>query len=162
MTDGRKYYGPTGMPVMKTYCDKDFTAIKRMRGTGLKVCMLSGDEFINKEMAANRNIDFYAARGKKKTDFIPQFMETYGVLPQNMVYIGDDLFDASIMKIVGHAFCPADACEEIKDICGHRNILTSPGGHNCIAEMVNLLLVRKLIPDTTMEQIEELDKNEKF
>ena len=31
LTDGRKYYGVDGIPFAKTYCDKDFTAIKRMR-----------------------------------------------------------------------------------------------------------------------------------
>lgn len=38
LTDGRKYYGLDGIPFAKTYCDKDFTAIKRMRGAGVKVC----------------------------------------------------------------------------------------------------------------------------
>ena len=30
MTDGRKYYGVDGIPFAKTYCDKDFTGIKRL------------------------------------------------------------------------------------------------------------------------------------
>ena len=35
LTDGRKYYNAEGMPFIKTYCDKDFTAIKRLRGAGV-------------------------------------------------------------------------------------------------------------------------------
>ena len=162
MTDGRKYYDHTGMPVMKTYCDKDFTAIKRLKGAGVKVCILSGDDFINMAMAENRNIDFYSARGKDKADFIPGFVKTYGANPDEMVYIGDDLFDKSVMEAVGHAFCPADSCADIRAVCGSDNTLDNNGGCNAVAEMVDIMLQRKMIPDATMQQIEDLDKKEKF
>ena len=68
LTDGRKYYDKNGMPFAKTYCDKDFTAIKRLRGAGVSVCFLSGDNVVNEAMAKNRNIDFYYARGKDKAE----------------------------------------------------------------------------------------------
>ena len=162
LTDGRKYYDKNGMPFAKTYCDKDFTAIKRLRGASVRVCFLSGDDFVNKSMAKNRNIDFYSARGIDKANFIQEFEETYKVDRSNMLYIGDDLFDASILRGVGHAFCPADACLQIKEICGPRNTLSSPGGSNAIMELVQILLDRGLVPDASMAQIENLDKEERF
>jgi 3-deoxy-D-manno-octulosonate 8-phosphate phosphatase (KDO 8-P phosphatase) len=162
LTDGKKYYGVDGIPFAKTYCDKDFTAIKRLRGSGVKVCFLSGDERVNKAMAHNRKIDFYSARGKDKADFVSQFENHYNVSRQDMLYIGDDLFDKSIMKIVGHAYCPNDACFDIKQVCGLKNILNSPGGNNAIAEMVETLLDRNLINDCSMQDIEDLDKQESF
>ena len=118
LTDGKKYYGIDGIPFAKTYCDKDFTAIKRLRGSGVKVCFLSGDERVNKAMAFNRKIDFYSARGKDKAEFVSQFESHYGASKEEMLYIGDDLFDKSIMEIVGHAYCPNDACYDIKTVCG--------------------------------------------
>lgn len=162
LTDGRKYYNSEGMPCMKTYCDKDFTAIKRLKGAGVNVCFLSGDEFVNMAMAKNRNIDFYSARGKDKADFIAELSLNYNTKIRNMLYIGDDLFDKSIMEIVGHPFCPADACIDIKNVCGHNNVLKSNGGCNVIAELVNELLLRGLVKDCTMEDIENLDKKEIF
>ena len=166
MTDGRKYYNTDGMPFAKTYCDKDFTAIKRLRGAGVKVCFLSGDDTVNQAMAKNRNIDFFYARGKDKVDFIPELIEKYNTTPEHMAYIGDDLFDSSIMKAVEHPFCPADACWEIKRICtsasGYHNVLQSNGGCNAVMEMVGLMLERGMVNDCTMEDIEALDKNEKF
>jgi len=117
-------------------------------------------------MAKNRNIDFFYARGKDKVEFIPELIEKYNVTPEHMAYIGDDLFDSSIMKAVEHPFCPADACWEIKRICtsvlGYHNILQSNGGCNAIMEMVGLMLERGLVDDCTMQDIEALDKNEKF
>jgi len=162
LTDGKKYYGIDGLPFAKTYCDKDFTAIKRVRGAGVPVCFLSGDERINKKMAENRNIDFYSARGKDKAGFLPELSEKYGVPIEKMLYVGDDLFDLSIMKAVGHAFCPKDAALMIRDFCGPDNILTRSAGENVIAELVDVLISKNMIQDCTMEDIENLDKNEKF
>jgi len=162
LTDGRKYYNENGMPIMKTYCDKDFTAIKRLRGAGVKVCFLSGDDFVNKAMAENRNIPFHSARGKDKADFLEEFQDLYDATLYEMAYIGDDLFDMSIMRAVGHPFCPSDACRDIRATCPVENVLRRPGGCNVVAEMVDVMLDRKLVPDSTMEQIEALDKNEKF
>jgi len=162
MTDGRKFYNTEGMPFAKTYCDKDFTAIKRLKGAGVKVCILSGDCVVNEPMAKNRNIDFYYARGKDKADFLEIFVKNYKTTPEKMLYIGDDLFDTNIMKLVGHAYCPKDACLEVKKICNFDNILISEGGNNAICELVEKLLDRKLIRDCTLEEIENLDKKERF
>ena len=43
---------------MKSFCDKDFTAIKRIKAAGVKVCFLSGDENVNKAIADN-STNFY-------------------------------------------------------------------------------------------------------
>ena len=162
MTDGKKYYGLDGIPFAKTYCDKDFTAIKRMRGAGLSVCFLSGDERVNKAMAKNRNIDFYSARGIDKAEFVKIFEENYGVKREKMLYIGDDLFDLSIMKIVGHAFCPKDSPNILKEYCGNNNVIPRKGGENVVAKLLDILLERGLVEDCSMEEIEKLDKKEKF
>ena len=162
LTDGRKYYGLDGIPFAKTYCDKDFTAIKRMRGAGVKVCFLAGDERVNMAMANNRNIDFYSARGKDKADFVSLFEKKYGIDRNEMLYIGDDLFDKSIMEIVGHAYCPSDSCKDIKELCGFSNILANKGGDNVICELFDTLFERGLIEDCTMTDIEALDKKENF
>ncbi len=162
MTDGRKYYGLNGLPFAKTYCDKDFTAIKRLRGAGIRVCFLSGDEKVNKLMAENRNIDFYSARGKDKADFVEKFERIYQTDKSDMLYIGDDLFDLSIMKVVGHAFCPKDSPAILKEYCGARNIVPRNGGENVVAKLVDMLLEGKQINDCTMKEIENLDKKEKF
>ena len=161
LSDGKKYYNTEGMSELKTFCDKDFTAIKRLRGAGVEVCFLSGDNRINAAMAKNRNIDFYYARGKDKADFLPMLSKTYGVSQENMVYVGDDLFDLSIMKRVGHPYCPSDSSRKLKDFCGD-NILSNRGGENVVAELVEVLLDKGLVNDCTLEDIENLDKQEVF
>ena len=77
LTNGKKIYNSEGVCSYKTFCDKDFTAIKKFKASGVSVCFLSGDENINKEIAKNRNIDFYSSRFKKKEDFLPELLKTY-------------------------------------------------------------------------------------
>ena len=79
-----------------------------------------------------------------------------------MLYIGDDLFDLNIMKAVGHAFCPSDAPAAVKHFCEPSNVLDRKGGENVVTALVDILLDRGMIQDCTMEDIENLDKNEKF
>ena len=163
LTDGKKYYDATGIPFAKTYCDKDFTAIKRFRGSGVQVCFLSGDKNINEQMASNRKIPFYYSRGKDKADFLEELSSRFSTSPEKMVYVGDDLFDLSIMKKVGYAFCPSDACRDLLHFCTSKgNTLMSKGGENVIEELFNDLLDRDLIKDCTIEDIENLDKLEVF
>ncbi len=162
MTDGKKTYNLNGDVISKTYCDKDFTAIKRLRASGISVCFLSGDNRINEPMAKNRNIDFYYARGKDKASFIPFFEDQYSCDSSEMLYIGDDLFDFSILQRVGYAFCPNDAPNKLKNFCGVSNTVNRPGGNNVVAALIDILLDRNLINDSSMEQIEALDKKEVF
>ena len=54
LTDGKKYYNRDGDVVMKTFCDKDWTAIKRFKALGIKVLFLSGDPF-NEKIAKKQN-----------------------------------------------------------------------------------------------------------
>ena len=55
LTDGKKYYNRDGKVEMKTFCDKDWTAIKRFRALGINVIFLTGDPF-NENIAYHRNI----------------------------------------------------------------------------------------------------------
>jgi len=159
LTDGKKYYNSSGMPFAKTFCDKDFTAIKRLKAAGVKVCFLSGDNRINENMAANRNIDFYYARGVDKVEFLDRFSKSYDTQPERMLYIGDDLFDLNIMKKVGFAYCPQDAPATVKNVS---EVISANGGENLICKLVDILLERGYIKDTSLEEIEKLDKKEKF
>lgn len=165
LTSGVKYYAADGMPVMKSFYDKDFTAIKRIKASGISICFLSGDNFINEEVAKNRNIDFFYARGRDKVDFLPELCETYNVVPGDVLFIGDDLFDINLMKAVGYPFCPKDAVKEILEYCciaRPTNVVNRNAGTGVVEKLYEMLLDRKLISPVTLGQVEELDKLEKF
>lgn len=167
MTDGRKYYDREGNVRMKTFCDKDWTAIKRFRALGIKVIFLTGDSF-NVAIAENRNIDVYVNRdsGGKHTDkveFLADICEEYEVKPNEIVYVGDDIFDIQIMKAVGFKYCPKDSPAEVRKIA---DVLKNLGGHNVVAELFDVLNLESRLEDYEfdehLQKVYELDSQEKF
>jgi 3-deoxy-D-manno-octulosonate 8-phosphate phosphatase (KDO 8-P phosphatase) len=166
LTNGRKQYDKDGNVILKTFCDKDWTAIKRFRALGIEVAFLSGDGF-NANIAKNRNIPFYLNRsnGKHsdKLGFLPKMCDDFNVEAENILYVGDDIFDVRIAKAVGHAYCPCDAVIDMINEC---EILPRNGGDNVIEALFEELHVKELIPnydfDSHLDAVYELDEKEKF
>lgn len=136
MTDGTKIYDDYGRVTSKRFNDRDFTAIKRFKAAGVSVCFLSGDANINKEIAKNRNIDFYHSRGPDgkldKVKFLPFLLSKYKATKETTAYVGDDYFDLEIMKEVDNRFCPSDAILDVKWICYNLKV---KGGDGVVADL---------------------------
>ena len=163
LTDGKKYYDNTGKVLLKTFCDRDFTAIKKIKAAGWSVVFLSGDKNINESVAKNRNIDFYCNRNNNimidKVTFIKLFEQKYNCDRDNMVYMGDDIFDINILKNVGYAFCPEDAAFEVKKVA---KVINAKGGECCVDKLYETLLHLQLLEAPTLDEVLLLDQNERF
>lgn len=167
LTDGKKYYNRDGEVVMKTFCDKDWTAIKRFKAIGINVIFLTGDPF-NERIAKNRNIDCIVNRKDgthtDKGDYLKNICKDYKVKPEEIAFVGDDIFDLGIMQKVKYKYCPADAPEELQEIV--TDILHESGGHNCIMVLWDTMRQAKLIPTYKitdhLKNVYDLDIKEKF
>lgn len=163
LTDGKKYYDSSGKACFKTFCDRDFTAIKKIKAAGVKVVFLSGDPNINQSIANNRNIPFFCSRVANqmvdKAGFVSVFEKLFNVESEDMIYVGDDIFDIGIMNVVGHAYCPQDAALEVRKIA---TVLPAKGGESCIDCLYHILLRKKFIKAPTIEQVMDLDHYERI
>ena len=165
MTDGKKYYDRDGVVRMKTFCDKDWTAIKRFRALGIQVIFLTGDMF-NVSIGENRHIDVIVNRTddyhKDKIEFLENICIEYDVVPAEIAYAGDDIFDVRIMQAVGHAFCPSDAPGEVRKIATSFGM----GGQNFVMDLFDWMRNRNMLPEYDfnehLEKVYELDMKEKF
>lgn len=166
LTDGRKYYDKEGTVRFKTFCDRDWTAIKRFRALGIKVIFLTGDPF-NVCIGENRNIDVIVNRQNgthtDKSSYLAEICAAYNVIPDNIAFVGDDIFDIGLMKKVGYKYCPANAPFEVRKIC---NILRKDSGDNVVADLFDFLMVTGVLPefdfDEHLKNVYELDLKEKF
>jgi len=108
MTDGTKYYDRDGKVVLKLFCDKDWTAIKRFRAIDIPVVFITGDPY-NEMILKNRNLPVVVNRGdgfhRDKVNFLDEVLNEYNCERENVVYLGDDLFDYGIMDKVGYPYC---------------------------------------------------------
>lgn len=166
LTDGKKYYDKEGTVRMKTFCDKDWTAIKRFRALGMEVIFLTGDPF-NQAIAHNRNIDVYVNRNNgthlDKSEYLPTICQKYGVTPEEIAFAGDDIFDVLMMENVGKAYCPSDAPKIVQDSA---TVLGVSGGENFVMRMFDHMETMGLIKidffEEHLKKVYELDLQEKF
>ena len=166
MTDGTKYYDRDGKVVLKLFCDKDWTAIKRFRAIGILVVFITGDPY-NEMILKNRNLPVVVNRGegfhKDKVNYLAEVLEDFNCFAEEVLYLGDDLFDVNIMKSVGHPYCLLDSPIIVKQ---NANTLYCKAGENVIMQLFDKLEIDELIPvvpyDEVMTKIYELDLKEKF
>jgi len=164
LTDGTKLYDSDGRVSYKRFNDKDFTAIKRFKASGVSVCFLTGDLNVNEVMAKKRGIDLYYSRTKEgslnKSSFLPMLYEKYQSERCSTVYVGDDLFDLDIIKELGlnNSYCPADAIVDVRLHCN--TILSVPGGTGVVAELYDELVYTGRIQNSSFETVVEIDRVE--
>jgi 3-deoxy-D-manno-octulosonate 8-phosphate phosphatase (KDO 8-P phosphatase) len=161
LTDGTKVYDEQHKVLSKRFFCKDFTAIKRFIAAGIKVVMLSGDNF-NKTMAEKRNIDFYCSRNEDlsldKSRFIELFENIYNIPHIHMAFVGDDYFDLSMFNRLYYTFCPSNSPSIIRDSALYT--LNTLGGAGVIVELYDLLRQKNFLVDASEDSVANLDRLE--
>ena len=138
MTDGRIIYDSQGNET-KRFHARD--------GLGIKLWMKSGFKF---GILTARNSPVVTRRGEELGvdsiqqgfgDKLPAAMETWqswGISPEEVCYIGDDLPDLPVMRKIGLAVAPADAVLDIRSTA--QWVLRSRGGEGAVRELIERLL----------------------
>ena len=73
-----------------------------------------------------------------KVPCLMDFLENYNLSANEILYMGDDIPDYNVMKIVGLAVCPNDAAQEIKEISAY--ISQRNGGEGCVRDVIEQVL----------------------
>ncbi len=81
--------------------------------------------------------DIYLGSSNKMEVF-QQFLQKYHLQPDDVLYMGDDLPDYEVMKIVGVPVCPADAATEIIEISDYVSHIK--GGEGCVRDVIEQVL----------------------
>jgi YrbI family 3-deoxy-D-manno-octulosonate 8-phosphate phosphatase len=77
----------------------------------------------------------------KKELILEKICKNFRVKPDEIAYIGDDVNDLELLKLVGLAVVPSDAIDEAKKIC-HYKCKTS-SGHGAFREIADLILSKQ-------------------
>ena len=73
-----------------------------------------------------------------KTLQYEELLKKYDLKPEEVLYMGDDIPDYEVLKMVGLPCCPADAAPEIKSICKY--ISHKEGGYGCGRDVIEQVL----------------------
>ena len=135
LTDAGMYYFSNGLEAKK-FNTRDGMAFSILRKKEIIIGIITGeDNDIIKNRAKKLNMDFLYTGVSVKENLLDEICKKYSVNKKNILYVGDDLNDLEIMKNVGYSCCPADACQEIKEIANYTCIKS--GGDGVIREIVD-------------------------
>ncbi len=62
----------------------------------------------------------------------------YGFKDEEVMYMGDDIPDIPLLKLVGLSVCPQDACSDVKEICDYQSPIN--GGTGCARDIIEQTL----------------------
>lgn len=138
MTDGTVYMDSNGDP-LRTSNVKDGYALQLAGKLGYHLAVISGAVVTNitKRLNMLGVQDVYTGIPDKVVK-LEEYMEQYGLKPEQIVYVGDDIPDIKVMRRVGVAACPADAAPEVREICHY--ISERRGGQGCVRDIIEKIL----------------------
>lgn len=138
LTDGTVYVTENGEQ-SRAFNIKDGYALQLAVKCGYNVCAVSGSR--SKSALYRLNSlgvkDVYMGI-HTKIEKIKIYLEEKSISPEKVLYMGDDIPELEVMKILGLPVCPADAAEEIKAV----SLYISPlaGGKGCARDVIEKVL----------------------
>lgn len=138
LTDGTISLTTTG-EMLRTMHTKDGFAMKTALLSGYNICIISGgsNEGVRMRLNGLGIKDVYLG-AHDKIDQLNHYFDQHGIKAENVLYMGDDIPDYPVMKMVGLPTCPQDAVQEIKAISkyvSHKN-----GGQGCVRDVIEQVL----------------------
>lgn len=107
---------PSGEP-MRIINTKDGYAMQLAAKKGYQLGIITGgDSEAVRIRFESLGFQHIYLKAKNKIEVFEDFLEKTRLGLENICYVGDDIPDYEIMKIVGLPACPADAVPEIKEI----------------------------------------------
>ncbi len=129
---------PSGEP-MRTVNIKDGYAIQLAVKMGLRIAIITGgtSEATVKRYGRLGVEDIYMGCSVK-IDTFKAFLAKYGLAPDQVAYMGDDIPDYEVMRLCACPVCPADACADIKSVSIY--ISNVCGGCGCARDVIEQVL----------------------
>ena len=138
LTDGSVFVNTTG-EMLRTMNIRDGYALKAAVDNGYNVCIISGgsNEGVRVRLRNLGITDIHLGTPDKVATF-DEYTDVYSILPEQVLYMGDDIPDYHVMQLVGLPTCPQDACPEIKGISkyiSHKN-----GGKGAVRDVIEQVM----------------------
>ncbi len=141
LTDGRLYYSGTGEE-LKVFNVKDGQGIVSWHKAGYKSGIISGrDSEAVKKRAVELGISYIKQNSQDKTQCFSEILLREKISEDEVAFIGDDIGDIDLLKIVGFPVAVADAAQELTSFVIYKT--KANGGYGAVREVTDLLLNSK-------------------
>ncbi len=138
LTDGTVILTTEG-EALRTANVKDGYAMQLAMKRGYRLVVISGGNSTSTlRRLENLGLEDIHLGVENKLETYQQLIQKYGLQPGQVLYMGDDIPDMKPMQEAGVASCPADAAEEIKNICDY--ISHAEGGRGCVRDVIEQVM----------------------
>ena len=138
LTDGRIWWHGEEVGWNRYSHIRDGYGLVLLKRLGLKVGVITGGNSlsIDKRFHENLRLDFvYKGNEDKRSAFL-QLLEQ-GYKPEEILYMGDELFDIPLLKKAGFAATVPSASYEVKAVVDY--ITTCEAGQGAVREVIDML-----------------------
>jgi 3-deoxy-D-manno-octulosonate 8-phosphate phosphatase (KDO 8-P phosphatase) len=143
LTDGGMYYSKDG-DVMKKFHARDGMGISLLRKNDILTVIVTKEKTkMVKKWAKKMNAKLFDGVLNKE-EILEKICTQYDVFPYEIAYIGDDVNDVNLLKLVGLGVVPKDGNQIAKKSSNY--ISKTIGGKGVFREVAELILLSKKIP----------------
>jgi len=138
LTDGSITLDANGEEIKK-FNVRDGQLVGFMRSQGYIFGAISGRKSKALEhRLMEMGIDFFRLGVNDKLFALNEFLKEFNLLPEMVGYIGDDVVDIEVLKLVGVSFAPSDA---IPIVLSNVQVITkSKGGQGVLRDVIEMLI----------------------
>jgi 3-deoxy-D-manno-octulosonate 8-phosphate phosphatase (KDO 8-P phosphatase) len=137
-TDGNVYLMPDKSMCRVMNVLDGYAVVKAIKNN-YKICVITGgdDPMVHNRMNYLGITDYHAKISDKLEKF-EEFKQKYNLQNEEILTMGDDLPDISMMKISGISACPENAVAEVKEISDY--ISPVQGGKGAVRDIIEQVM----------------------
>ena len=138
MTDSRIILGSDG-EWKRFFSVRDGIGIHFLRKQGYKTGVITGScsPDVRKRME-HLKIDYFFENKRDKAPAFEELKAQSGFTNNEISYIGDDIYDVPLLKVVGFSATVPEAVEEVKKECDY--ITSRHGGYGAVRDLCHIIL----------------------
>ena len=142
LTDTGVYYSEKGEE-LKRFSIRDGMGVERLRKhCNIETIIMTGENSSSvKSRAEKLKIEEYYLGIKNKVDVLEEVKFKNLITEENIAFIGDDVNDLDIMKLVGFSAAPADAMSYAKEVADF--VCQAKSGNGAFREFAELIIAFK-------------------
>lgn len=138
MTDGRIIFDNNGNEI-KAFHVRDGHGIKMAQTAGILIAIITGRKSeVVKRRALELGIKDVYQRALNKVDIYEKLLKMYGMKDEEVAFIGDDINDLPILKMVGFSVAVSDADTHIRNKVDY--VTEMGGGQGAVREAIDIIL----------------------
>ena len=138
LTDGGIYYTEKG-DIMKKFHVRDGMGITLMKKYEILTIIVTKEKTpMVKQWSKRMKIEKLYDGIIQKEKILEKICKKYNVNSNVVAYIGDDVNDIDLLKIVGFSICPNDAIEDVKKNCNY--VCKAKGGEGVLREIADIII----------------------